>query len=302
MFSKIDFKALLKETYQQWKTDKASRLAAALSYYTIFSIAPLLIIVIAVAGMVFGQDAAEGKIVEQTEEMVGRDGAEIIQTMLENSNNMSSNVLATVIGIVTLIIGATGVFGHLQESLNTIWGVEVIEMGGILGMVKKRFFSFTLVIGIGFLLLMSLVISAGISALSKFADDWVPGVDIGTQVINFVLSFGITTFLFGMMFRILPDVEIAWKDVWLGAAMTSLLFTIGKFLIGLYLGQSSAASTYGAAGSLVVLLIWIYYSAQIVLLGAEFTQVYADKYGSTIVPNKNARAVRYIPYQPEAPS
>lgn len=302
MFSKIDFKALLKETYQQWKTDKASRLAAALSYYTIFSIAPLLIIVIAVAGMVFGQDAAEGKIVEQTEEMVGRDGAEIIQTMLENSNNMSSNVLATVIGIVTLIIGATGVFGHLQESLNTIWGVEVIETGGILGMVKKRFFSFTLVIGIGFLLLMSLVISAGISALSKFADDWVPGVDIGTQVINFVLSFGITTFLFGMMFRILPDVEIAWKDVWLGAAMTSLLFTIGKFLIGLYLGQSSAASTYGAAGSLVVLLIWIYYSAQIVLLGAEFTQVYADKYGSTIVPNKNARAVRYIPYQPEAPS
>lgn len=299
MFSNIDFKALLQETYRQWKTDKASRLAAALSYYTIFSIAPLLIIVIAVAGMVFGQDAAEGKIVEQTEEMVGRDGAEVIQTMLENSNNMSSNVLATVIGIITLIIGATGVFGHLQESLNTIWGVEVIETGGVLGMVKKRFFSFTLVIGIGFLLLVSLVVSAGISALSKFAEDWVPGVDIGTQVINFVLSFGITTFLFGMMFRILPDVEIAWKDVWLGAAITSLLFTIGKFLIGLYLGQSSAASTYGAAGSLVVLLIWIYYSAQIVLLGAEFTQVYADKYGSTIVPNKNARVIRYIT---EAPS
>lgn len=299
MFSNIDFKALLQETYRQWKTDKASRLAAALSYYTIFSIAPLLIIVIAVAGMVFGQDAAEGKIVEQTEEMVGRDGAEVIQTMLENSNNMSSNVLATVIGIITLIIGATGVFGHLQESLNTIWGVEVIETGGVLGMVKKRFFSFTLVIGIGFLLLVSLVVSAGISALSKFAEDWVPGVDIGTQVINFVLSFGITTFLFGMMYRILPDVEIAWKDVWLGAAITSLLFTIGKFLIGLYLGQSSAASTYGAAGSLVVLLIWIYYSAQIVLLGAEFTQVYADKYGSTIVPNKNARVIRYIT---EAPS
>ncbi|MBZ0307249.1 MAG: YihY/virulence factor BrkB family protein, partial [Anaerolineae bacterium] len=169
----------------------------------------------------------------------------------------------------------------------------------ILGMIKKRFFSFTLVIGIGFLLLVSLVISAGISALSKFAEEWVPGVDIGTQVINFVLSFGITMFLFGMMYRILPDVEIAWKDVWLGAAMTSLLFTIGKFLIGLYLGQSSAASTYGAAGSLVVLLIWIYYSAQIVLLGAEFTQVYADKYGSTIVPNKNARVFRYIT---EAPS
>lgn len=299
MFSEIDFKALFKETYQQWKADKASRLAAALSYYTIFSIAPLLIIVIAVAGMVFGQDAAEGKIVEQTEDMVGRDGAEVIQTMLESSNSMSSNVLATVIGIVTLIIGATGVFGHLQESLNTIWGIQVIETGGILGMIKKRFFSFTLVIGIGFLLLVSLVISAGISALSKFAEEWVPGVDIGTQVINFVLSFGITMFLFGMMYRILPDVEIAWKDVWLGAAMTSLLFTIGKFLIGLYLGQSSAASTYGAAGSLVVLLIWIYYSAQIVLLGAEFTQVYADKYGSTIVPNKNARVFRYIT---EAPS
>lgn len=289
MFKNIDFIWLFKETFRCWKADKASRLAAALAYYTIFSLAPLLIIAVAIAGLVFGQEAAQGEIVNQADAMVGREGAEVVQEMVASAKSPTSGILATIIGVVTLFMGASGVFGQLEDSLNTIWGVAPSAAGNIWGMIKGKFLNFTIVLGIGFLLLVSLVLSAGISAFTKYASDVVPGVEIAVHMLNFVLSFALTTLLFAIMYRILPDVDIAWRDVWLGAAVTSLLFTIGKIAIGFYLGQSSAASAYGAAGSLVVLLLWIYYSAQILFLGAEFTQVYTSHYGSHTIPEKNAQ-------------
>ena len=271
---------LLKETFSEWSEDKASRLAAALAYYTIFSIAPLLIIAIAVAGLAFGQEAARGQLDRQIQGLVGQQSAELIQTMVESASKPTSGIIATVIAIATILFGASGLFGQLQDALNTIWEVEPKPGRGILGIIKDRFLSFTMVLGIGFLLLVSLVLSALLSALDPYLTDLLPGSIYLLQILNFVISFGVITLLFAMIYKILPDVKIAWSDVWIGAAVTSLLFALGKFLIGLYLGNSSAGSAYGAAGSLVILLLWIYYSAQILLFGAEFTQVYAKKYGS----------------------
>ena len=271
---------LLKETYNEWSEDKAARLAAALAYYTVFSLAPLLIIAIAVAGLVFGQEAARGQLDNQIQSLVGQQSAELIQTMVESASKPKSGIIATVIAIVTILFGASGLFGQLQDALNTIWEVEPKPDRGILGLIKDRFLSFTMVLGIGFLLLVSLIISALLSALNSYLTDLLPGSIYVLQILNFVISFGVITLLFAMIYKILPDVKIAWSDVWIGAAVTSLLFALGKFLIGLYLGNSSAGSAYGAAGSLVILLLWIYYSAQILLFGAEFTQVYAKKYGS----------------------
>ena len=271
---------LLKETYNEWSEDKASRLAAALAYYTIFSIAPLLIIAIAVAGLVFGQEAARGQLDNQIQSLVGQQSAELIQTMVESASKPTSGIIATVLAIAAILFGASGLFGQLQDALNTIWEVEPKPGRGILGIIKDRFLSFTMVLGIGFLLLVSLVLSALLSALDTYLTDLLPGSIYLLQILNFVISFGVITLLFAMIYKILPDVQIAWSDVWIGAAVTSLLFAVGKFLIGLYLGNSSAGSAYGAAGSLVILLLWIYYSAQILLFGAEFTQVYAKKYGS----------------------
>jgi membrane protein len=208
--------------------------------------------------------------------------------MLQSTRQSGSNIAATLIGIVTLLLGATGVFVQLQDALNTIWEVAPKPGRGVLGMVKDRLLSFTMLLGIGFLLLVSLAVSAGLAALSSFLGDLLPGLFEVAKVLDFVISLGVITLLFAMIYKFLPDVKIRWGDVWVGAAVTSLLFTVGKFLIGLYLGYSSAASVYGAAGSLAVLLIWIYYTAQIVLLGAEFTQVYAKRYGSRIVPGADA--------------
>lgn len=280
---------LIKATFSEWSADKASRLAAALAYYTIFSLAPLLIIVIAVAGFVFGEQAARGEVVNQIEGLVGSQGAEAVQTMIENAGaSKSTGIVATIIGLATLIFGATGVFAQLQDALNTVWGVEAKSGGGIMGTIKNRLLSFTMVLGIGFLLLVSLAVSAALSGLSNYLNSVMPGSDLIWQILNFVISFSVVTLLFALIFKVLPDVEIDWSDVWMGAIITALLFTIGKFLIGLYLGRSSVSSTYGAAGSLVVLLLWIYYSAQILLLGAEFTQVYANSYGSHIRPDDKA--------------
>lgn len=279
---------LFKQTFAEWQEDKASRLAAALAYYTAFSIAPLLIIVIAIAGLVFGQDAAQGEIVGQLQGLVGREGAEAIQTMIENSRKPSEGIIATLIGFAFLIFGATGVFTQLQDALNTIWEVAPKPGGGVTRVVKERFPSFAMVLGIGFLLLVSLILSAGLAALSNYLGHLIPSLQLLWPVVNFVFSFCLITVLFAMIYRVLPDAEIAWGDVWIGAAITSFLFTIGKSLIGLYLGNSSIGSTYGAAGSFVVLLLWVNFSAQILFFGAEFTQVYANKYGSRIVPTKNA--------------
>ncbi|HBY97286.1 MAG TPA: ribonuclease BN [Chloroflexi bacterium] len=295
---------LLKETFSEWSEDKASRLAAALAYYTVFSLGPLLIVVIAIAGVVFGQEAARGQIVAQAQGLIGRSGAQAVQTIIQNARQPTSGIVATSIGIVTLLLGASGVFGQLQDALNTIWEVMPKPGRGLMGAITDRFVSFTMVLGIGFLLLVSLVLSAVLTGLATFFGDVLPIPGFVLQIVDFVVSFAVITLLFAMIYKVLPDVEIAWGDVWIGAAMTSLLFTIGKFLIGLYLGRSAVTSTYGAAGSLVVILLWVYYSAQILFFGAEFTQVHARRYGSRIVPTEDAipvtekaRAEQGIPHR-----
>ncbi|BAY90132.1 MULTISPECIES: YihY/virulence factor BrkB family protein [unclassified Tolypothrix] len=279
---------LFQETFKEWSEDKASRLAAALAYYTIFSIAPLLIIVIAVVGAVFGEEAARGEIFRQIQGLVGTQGAKFIETAIQNANQPTTGTIASLISILVLLLGATGLFTELQDALNTIWEVKPKPGRGVNTMVRQRVLSFTMVLGIGFLLLVSLVISAGLSAIVAFFSNLVPGVDFLWQIVNFLLGFAITTVLFGLIFKVLPDVKITWGDVLIGASITSLLFSIGRFLLGQYLGNGSFGSTYGAAGSLVVILAWIYYAAQILFFGAEFTQVYARRYGSGITPTKHA--------------
>jgi membrane protein len=285
------FKDLVKETFAEWSRDKASRLAAALSYYTIFSVAPLLIIAIAVAGLVFGREAATRQLAAEVEGLLGPQGAEVIQGLLQNASKTGAGIVATAVGVGTLLLGASGAFAQLQDALNTIWEVKPKAGRGVRGMLRDRFLSFSLVLAIGFLLLVSLVLSAALAAVGKYLAGILPVSSALMQGLNFALSFAVTTFLFALIFKVLPDVRIRWRDVWIGAAVTALLFSVGRFLIGLYLGRSSVSSAYGAAGSLVVLLVWIYYSAQILLLGAEFTQVYASKFGNGMTPKPNAERV-----------
>ncbi|PSB43252.1 ribonuclease BN [Cyanosarcina cf. burmensis CCALA 770] len=280
--------SLLRETFTEWNEDKASRLAAALAYYTVFSLAPMLIIAIAIAGAVFGEEAARGEIVTQIQGLVGRDGAQFIETAIEGASKPKAGTIASLISIAVLLFGASGLFAQLQDSLNTIWEVQPKPGRGLIGILRDRFLSFTMVLGVGFLLLVSLVLSAGLSGLVNFLGSLLPGIGALLQIANFVLSFAVTTLLFGLIYKVLPDVKIAWSDVWSGAIVTSLLFSIGRFALGLYLGNSSFGSTYGAAGSVVIILVWVYYAAQILFFGAEFTQVYARRYGSRIVPTKNA--------------
>ncbi len=279
---------LVKKTFAEWNEDKAPRLAAALAYYTVFSLAPLLIIVIAIAGLAFGQQSARSQIVGQFQNLIGDQGAQAVQTLLEGASKPSSSVLATVLGTATLLLGAAGLFGQLQDALNTIWEVTPKPGRGFMSMVRDRFLSFTLVLGTGFLLLVSLIVSAGLRAFSGYLGSLAPNLGLILELSNTIISLAVITLLFAMIFKMLPDVNIGWSDVWIGAVVTALLFTIGKFAIGLYLGRSNTASMYGAAGSLVVLLIWVYYTAQILLLGAEFTRVYANQYGSRVVPSSNA--------------
>ncbi|MDY7021659.1 MAG: YihY/virulence factor BrkB family protein [Cyanobacteriota bacterium] len=279
---------LLKETFKEWQLDKSSRLAASLAYYTVFSLAPLLIIVIAIAGAIFGEEAARGEIVSQIQGLVGKQGATVIEEAIQNADKPQVSSIASIFSLIFLFIGASGVFAHLQESLNAIWNVKAKPKNSIVGFVRKRILSFSAVLGIGFLLLISLILSAAISALSNYLSGLVPGVDLLWRILNFVVSFGVVTLLFALMYKYLPDVEIEWGDVWTGSLITAILFTVGKFVLGLYLGQGSFGSTYGAAGSLVIILAWVYYSAQILFFGAEFTQVYARKYGSQIVPDEHA--------------
>ncbi|HIK08465.1 MAG TPA: YihY/virulence factor BrkB family protein [Trichormus sp. M33_DOE_039] len=282
---------LFQEAFQEWNEDKASRLAAALAYYTVFSIAPLLIIVIAIAGAVFGEDAARGEIVNQIQGLVGRDGAEFIETAIQNANRPQAGTIASIISVALLLLGATGVFIELQDSLNTIWEVQVKPGRGVKNIVRQRFLSFAMVVCIGFLLLVSLVVSTILAALVNYFSGLLPGLDFLWQLLNFAISFIVTTLLFGLIFKVLPDVRITWADVLIGAIITSLLFSIGRFLLGQYLGNSSFGSAYGAAGSVVVILAWVYYTAQILFFGAEFTQVYAKKYGRRIVPTHNAMPI-----------
>ena len=279
---------LLKETWTEWQEDKASRLAAALAYYTAFSIAPLFVIAIAIAALVYGEEAAQNQIVGQLQGLVGTDAAKSIQALIVSSSKPTEGTIATLISIALLFFGASNVFTQLQDALNTIWEVAPKPGRGIKGIVKDRILSFGMVLGIGFLLLVSLILSAVLAGLNDYLGRMMPGLGFLWPSLNFFLSFGVITVLFALMFKFLPNVKITWGDVGIGAVITALFFTIGKSLIGLYLGNSSVGSTYGAAGSFVVLLLWVNFSAQIVLFGAEFTQVYANKYGSQIVPTKNA--------------
>jgi membrane protein len=271
---------VFKDAAKDFSEDKAPRLGAALAYYTMFSIAPLLLVVIAIAGFVFGKEAAQGQIFAQLHGLIGAKGAEALQGMVASAAKPKTGTLATIVGIVTLLAGASGVFGQLKDALNTIWEVEPKKSSGIFGMVKDRFLSVAMVLGVGFLLLVSLAIDAAISGFAKFAGNRMPGGEAVWQAIQLVISLGVITVLFAMIFRFLPDIRIAWRDVWLGAAFTSVLFVIGKFALGFYLGRAATTSSYGAAGSLVVLLLWVYYSAQILFFGAEVTQVWARQHGS----------------------
>jgi membrane protein len=279
---------LIKESFQEWQKDGALDLGAALAYYTIFSLAPLLLVALAVAGLLWDRGQIQGQLIAEIQGLMGPQGAQAVQTMLENAGRHGSGVLASILGVVTILFGATGVFVQLQNALNRVWNVEAKPGLGIWSFVKTRLISFGMVLGVGFLLLVSLIVSTAVSAIGKWAAGLLPGSETLMQALTFAVSFALITFLFALMYKYLPDVEIGWRDVWIGAVVTALLFTLGKFLIGLYLGKSSVASTYGAAGSLVVVLLWIYYSSQILFLGAEFTQVYATHYGSQIKPSKHA--------------
>lgn len=297
MFVKLKvFWELLKETYDEWSNDNALRLGAALSYYMIFSLPPVLLIVIALAGFIFGEDAARGRIVEEIQGLIGRSGAEGVETMIRNAYKPEAGIIATIVGVVTLIIASTGVFAELQDALNTVWNVKPAEGRGILDILRVRLFSFIMIVGIGFLLLVSLVVSAGISALNDYVLQYQADLISKTllQIINLVVSLAISTGLFAMIYKLLPDVRIAWKDVWLGAFFTSMLFTIGKFAIGLYLGNSDIGSSYGAAGSMAIILFWVYYSSQILFFGAEFTQVYSRRFGRTATPIRGAVRFREV--------
>jgi membrane protein len=273
--------AVGKETIAQWTEDKVSTMAAALSYYALFSLAPLLLIVVAVAGLVFGAKAAEGELYSQIASLIGGDGAAAVQSLMVSMNQQKSGgIVATLVGLLTLVFGATGVFAQLQDSLNTIWKAKSPTTNGLLDYLRVRFLSFSMVLGICFLLLVSLILSAALSTLGAYLGGFFPGwVVLGHLIDNATSIVGITL-LFAMIFKVLPDTSVAWRDVWLGALVTSFLFTVGKFAIGFYLGRASVASSYGAAGSVVIVLVWVYYSALIMYFGAEFTHVYCLRRGS----------------------
>jgi membrane protein len=284
---------MLTEAWQAWSKDKATRLGAALAYYTLFSLAPLLVIVIAVVGLVFGQDAAQGRIVTEIQGVVGEASAQAIQTMIAKAQTPAAGIIATVLSLITLLLGATGVISELKDTLNTIWHVQPPEMG-LWGTLQSRLVSLAFILGVGFLLLVSLVVSAALSALNAFMTHLFssPWLLYFWQVVNFVVSLGVITVLFAMLYRFLPDTEIPWQDVWVGAGLTALLFVISKTLIGLYLGKSSIASAYGPAGALVLILAWVYYASLVFLFGAELTQVYAHRHGSrTMEPAAERRTI-----------
>jgi membrane protein len=284
-----------------WSKDDVPRLGASLAYYTLFAVSPILVIVIAIAGSVYGPDAVRGQIVGEIGGLIGRQGAEAVQAILQSAHQTRTGTFAVIIGTITLFVAASGAFLELQHALNTIFRVKTDpKKSSLERLILNRLRSFGLVVSIGFLLLVSLLVSAALSALSVRIQHSALGGPVLLQIINLVVSLGVMTLLFGLIYRFLPDVRLAWRDVWVGAFVTSLLFSFGKFLIGLYLGQSSVASSYGAAGSVVVLLVWVYYSAQVILLGAEYTRVYAE-YREGAEPPPNHLARRAPDAHPSAP-
>lgn len=265
----------LKQAFWAWNDHEAPRFGAALSFYSVVSLAPLVILVIAIVSLVIGHSAAQDQIISEVQALVGADGARAVQAVIEHSKEPTSSGFASVIGVITLLFGASGVFAELQSALNKIWGVKPAPESNILSLIRARSFSFGMVLAVGFLLLISLVVSAALAALGKFAGEILPLPELVMATLNFVVSFAGVSILFALLFKYVPDAKIRWQDVWEGAIATALLFTIGKSLIGLYLGKAAVGSAYGAAGSLIVIVLWVYYSAMIFLFGAEFTHVQA---------------------------
>lgn len=271
-----NFFYLFKQAVKGWKGDRAASMGAALSYYSVFSLTPLLIIVIALAGMIFGREAVQGEIVAQLRGLIGKEGAIAIEGAIKSAWDPEAGTIAIIGGIIAMFIGATTAFVELQDDLDRVWKAPPLAGSGIVNFIKARLLSFGMVLGIGFLLIVSLVLSAGLAALGRYWSAWFGEEIYLLEIVNFLVSFGIVTVLFAMIYKFLPHTPIDWQEVWVGAATTALLFSIGKTLIGLYLGNSAPASSFGAASAVVVLFIWFYYSAQIFLLGAEFTKAYAD--------------------------
>lgn len=286
-----DWVSLVKQTVHDWCAHNASRLAASLACYTLLSIAPLVVLSVAVAGLVFGDKAARGEIAGQIGSVVGPSAAQAIQSLVLNAREPRSGLVSTIVGLVVLLFGASGAFTELQSALDTIWGVAPRPGRGLRGLVRDCFFSFAMVLTVAFLLLVSLVVSAGLAATGKFFEEYLPGGDALWQVVSVAASVILAAIVFALIYKVVPDAKVSWRDVIPGAFVTSLLFSAGKFALSIYIGRSSVTSSYGAAGSLVALVIWVFYSSQIVFLGAEFTQVYARRRGGRIRPSPNAVGV-----------
>ncbi|MGA2600954.1 MAG: YihY/virulence factor BrkB family protein [Bryobacteraceae bacterium] len=270
--------------FTEWVDDKAPRLGAALAFYTALSLAPLLVVVLAVAGLAYGKQAVQGELVWQIQDLLGKDGARAIQALISAAHRPASGIIATILGLITLFFGASSAFVELSDALNTIWHVPVAKrqsgLASVLDMIKRRAVSFIMVLGVGFLLLVSLLVAAWIAATESFFRDLLPMPGLLLELTNFLIGFLVVACLFAVVYKVLPDVRLKWSDVTIGAVITALLFSIGKFLIALYLGRSTIASSYGAAGSFLIVLLWVYYSAQVFFLGAEFTKIYTLRFGS----------------------
>ena len=291
---------LCKKAVTAWVDDYAPSMGAAISYYTVFSLAPLLIIVIAIAGAVFGREAVEGQIVAQLDGLIGTDGATAVQGLIKSASDPAKGLVASVVSFGVLVIGATTVFAELQSALDRIWHVpEKDKPAGIWGLLRARFLSFGLVLGLAFMMMVSLVVSAALAAFGSWSSGLIPGWEVMLQIVNIGISLVITTLLFGMIYKLMPSVKIAWRDVLVGATVTAILFEVGKLLIGLYIGKSGVNESFAAAGSLVVLLAWVYYAAQIFLLGAEFTKVFSAE--NARLPNDGAQGEAGSPTPPLAP-
>ena len=281
---------LLKQTFSEWLEDKAPQLGAALAYYTVFSLAPLILVLLAIVGLLFHNDpgGAWNKLTEQMSAFLDKGAVDMVRDIAQKASQPSKGVLATIIGVLLALFGASGVFGQLQDALNTVWGVKAKPGGGIWGFLRSRFLSFAMVGGICFLLLVSLAVESVLKGFSHWVQSLLPGGIVLALIVYWIFDLAIVILLFGVIFKYLPDAEIQWREVWIGAAITAILFAIGKWALGLYLGSGSAASAYGAASSLITLLLWVYYSAQILIFGAEFTQVYASAAGREIKPAEYA--------------
>ena len=282
--------SLLKQTFSEWLEDKVPQLGAALAYYTVFSLAPLVLLLLAIVGFLFRNDPAGAwqKVTEQMSYFLDKSAIDVVQGIAQKASQPNKGVVATSIGILLALFGASGVFGQLQDALNTIWGVKAKSGVGIMEFIRSRFLSFAMVAGVCFLLLVSLVLESLLKSFSHYVQAMLPGGIVIALVVYSIFDLAVVVLLFACIFKFLPDVKIQWRDVWIGAVMTAIFFAIGKWALGLYLGSGTAASVYGAASSLITLLLWIYYSSQILLFGAEFTQVYAARAGRAFVPAKYA--------------